>query len=103
MYKIKSEDVYKDFSSDKEIFDFNNYSAKSKYYHNSNKLVIGKMNDETAGIAIKDFDRLKPKMYSFLLEKNSEHKKPKGVNRNVVATISHNEYKDVLLNNKCIR
>ena len=24
-------------------------------------------------------------------------------NRNVVATISHNEYKDVLLNNKCIR
>ena len=25
------------------------------------------------------------------------------MNRNVVATISHNEYKDVLLNNKCIR
>ena len=23
--------------------------------------------------------------------------------KNVVATISHNEYKDVLLNNKCIR
>ena len=27
----------------------------------------------------------------------------KGVNRNVVATISHNEYKDVLLNKKCLR
>ena len=25
------------------------------------------------------------------------------MNKNVVATISHNEYKDVLLNNKCIR
>ena len=25
------------------------------------------------------------------------------MNRNVIATISHNEYKDVLLNNKCIR
>ena len=25
------------------------------------------------------------------------------MNRNVVAIISHNEYKDVLLNNKCIR
>ena len=25
------------------------------------------------------------------------------MNRNVVATIIHNEYKDVLLNNKCIR
>ena len=41
-------------------------------------------------------------MYSFLVDK-SEHKKPKGVNRNVVATISHNEYKDILLNNECIR
>ena len=30
-------------------------------------------------------------------------KEQKGVNSNVVATISHNEYKDVLLNNKCIR
>ena len=25
------------------------------------------------------------------------------MNRNAVATISHNEYKDVLLNNKCLR
>ena len=41
-------------------------------------------------------------MHSFLVE-NSEHKKAKAMNRNVVATISHNEYKDVLLNNKRIR
>ena len=34
---------------------------------------------------------------------NSEHEKSKGMNRNVVATISHNEYKHVLMNiNKCI-
>ena len=25
------------------------------------------------------------------------------MNKNVVVTISHNEYKDVLLNNKCLR
>ena len=48
------------------------------------------------------FVGFKPKKYSFLVD-NSEHKKVKGVNRNVVATISHNEYKDVLCNNKCIR
>ena len=30
MYEIKTEDVYKYFSSDKEIFDFINYSTKSK-------------------------------------------------------------------------
>ena len=41
-------------------------------------------------------------MYTFLVE-NSEHKKAKGVNRNAVATISHNQYKDVLSNNKCLR
>ena len=41
-------------------------------------------------------------MYSFLVDK-SEHKKVKGVNKNVVATICHNEYKDVLLNNEGIR
>ena len=30
-------------------------------------------------------------------------KKAKGGNKNVVATISHNEYKDVLLKNNCLR
>ena len=41
-------------------------------------------------------------MYSFLVD-NKEHRKAKDVNKNAVATISHNEYKDVLLNKKCIR
>ena len=31
MYEIRTEDVYEDFSNDKEIFDFSNYSTKSKY------------------------------------------------------------------------
>ena len=39
MCEIKTEDVFEDFSKDKEIFDFSNYSAKSKYYDDSNKLV----------------------------------------------------------------
>ena len=45
---------------------------------------------------------MKPKMYSFVVD-NSEHEKSKGVNINVVAKTSHIEYKDVLLNNKCLR
>ena len=28
MYEIKTEDVYEDFSNDKEMFDFSNYSTK---------------------------------------------------------------------------
>ena len=84
------------------MFDFSNNSTKSKYYDNSSKLVIRKMNNETEDVAIEEFVGLKTKMYSFLVDR-SEHKKAKSVNRNVVATISHNEYEDALLNNKCIR
>ena len=73
----------------------------TKYYDNSNTLVIGKMKDETAEVVIEEFVTLKPKMYSYL--HNSKHEKAKGVNRNVVATISHSKYKDVLLNKKCLR
>ena len=46
MYEIKTEDVYEDFSNNKEMFNFSNYSSKSKYYNNSNKLVVFKMKDE---------------------------------------------------------
>ena len=102
MYEIKTEDVYEDFSTNKEIFDFGNYSTKSKYHNNSKKLVISKIKFETRDIAIEEFVQLKPKMYPFLVD-NSEYKKAEGVNKNIVATISHNEYKDVLLNGKCIR
>ena len=57
------------------MFDFINYSTKSKYYDDSNKSVIEKMKDETGGAAIEEF------------VDNSEHKKAKNVNKNVVAMI----------------
>ena len=61
------------------------------------------MKDETAGVMIEEFVKLKPKMYQYLVDDNSEHKKVKGINKNVVATKGHNEYKDVLLNKKCLK
>ena len=42
-------------------------------------------------------------MYSYLIDDNSEHKKSKDMNRNVVPTIHHNEYKSALLNKQCLR
>ena len=87
----------------REMLDFSNYSAKSSDYDDSNKLVVGRIKDKTGRVAIVKFVGLKPKMYSFLVDDNSEHKKGKGVNKNVVATISHSDYKVVLLNNKCLR
>ena len=74
MYEIKTEDVYEDFSKDKEMFDFSNYSAKSKYYDDSNKLIVSRMKDETSGIATKEFVGLNSKIYSFLADDSSEQR-----------------------------
>ena len=40
MYEIKAKDAYEDFSKDREMSGFSNYSAKSKFYDDSNKLVV---------------------------------------------------------------
>ena len=71
--------------------------------NDSNKLVVGKMKDETGSVAIKEFVRLKPKMHSFMMDRNSEDKKAKDVNKYVVVTISHNEQKDILSSQKCLK
>ena len=97
MYEIKTEDFY----GNKEMFDFGNYSTKSKYYDVSNKLVIGKINDKTSGVVIDEFVGLESNMYSLLV--NSEHKQSKDMNRNVVAKISQKEYEDSLSNNNCLK
>ena len=64
--------------------------------------MVGKVKDETTGVAIEEFIGLKPKMYSSVADDNSQHKKTKGIDKNAVVTISHNEYKDVLLSKKCL-
>ena len=38
-----------------------------------------------------------------MVDGSSDHQKAKGVNRNIVEKITGNEYKNVLLNNKCLR
>ena len=51
------------------------------------------MKDETGGIAIEEFVELKPRMYSFLVD----------IKKQKAWIKSYNQYKDVLLNKKCIR
>ena len=60
------------------------------------------MKDETRGVAIEVFVELKPKIYLFFIDDTSEQEKANGLNKKVVTTITPNEYKDVLLNNKCL-
>ena len=75
--EIKINNIYEDFSKDKEMLDFSNYSTKSKCYNDSNKLVVAKVKNETASVAFEEFVGLKPKMYSINVDDNSEHKKQK--------------------------
>ena len=42
-------------------------------------------------------------MFSILVSNSSEYKKRKTANKNLAAKVSNNEYKDVLLNKKCLR
>ena len=99
MYEMKTEDVYKDFRKDKQMFDSSNYSAKSKYFHDLNKLVLGLMKDKISCIVIEKFFGLKPKMHLFFVDASKEQKKQKVQIKNIVVIIRDNKYKDVLLHN----
>ena len=78
MYAMKTEDVYGDFSNNKEMFDFRDYSINSKYYDDSDKLVVGKVKDETASVVIEELVGLKPKMSSYLVNNSGDNNVNKG-------------------------
>ena len=65
-YEIETVDAYKDFWTDKDMFDNSDYPENSPYYCNTNKKIIGKIKDEACGIPITKFVGLKSKMYSYV-------------------------------------
>ena len=77
IFEIKIEDICENFNSDKEMFDFSNYSTKSKNTMMIRESNHKKMKDETDGVEIEELVGLKPKMYSFLVDDNSEYKTAK--------------------------
>ena len=97
-YEIKSENVYKEFSKWKSLFDFSNYPKDSKFFDETNKKVIGKMKDEFGGVIIIEFVGLKSKMYSIKKIDGKEHNTAKGVS---IAT-EFDKFKDVLFNEKLL-
>ena len=102
-YRIKTEDAYRDFFADRELFDNSDYPENSEFYFKENKKVIGKFKDETAGVPIDDFIGLKSKMYSVSLDNGKNSKKAKGVKKNIIRKdISHQHYHDVLNESKIL-
>ena len=102
-YEIETKDVYSDFWKDKEKFDNSDYPQDSLYFDKTNKKVIGKFKDETAGIPISEFVGLQSKMYSYIKENNQCGKTAKGIKKNIIKkNITHETYKQTLFENKQI-
>ena len=77
-YDIATGDIYKDMYQDAVHFDTNDYCKDHFLFSNVNKKVLGKMKDETAGLAVKEFVGLRSKMYSMTYS-DKEKKTAKGV------------------------
>ena len=73
-YEIETVDTYKDFWTDKDMFDNSDYPENSPYYCNTNKKIIGKFKDEACGIPITEFVGLKSKMYSYVKDNEKGEK-----------------------------
>ena len=58
-YEIKSENVYEELFTWKNLFHFSNYPKDSKVFFETNKKVIGKMKDEFDGVFVDEFFGLK--------------------------------------------
>ena len=103
-YEIQTEDFYRDISSDvKSKFDTSNYPKDhpSGILTGVNKKVIGMFKDEASGKQIAEFVGLRAKLYSYRVEESYEEKKCKGVKKAVIKkTITFNDYKDCLFDNK---
>ena len=102
-YEIQTEDVYADFWSDKNKFDNSDYNIESPFHNMANKKVIGKFKDEACGVPIVEFAGLRSKMYSYIKDDMNGGKTAKGIKKNVIKKdIKHEDYKNVLFNNKQI-
>ena len=100
-YEIEAEDVYKDFWFNRNKFDNSEYPESSPYFDKTNKKVIGKFKDEALGIPIIEFVGLRSKMYSYMKDNHKEERTAKGIKKNTIKKdITHENYKNVLLNNK---
>ena len=75
MYLIQTDDFYLDIKKDiKKKFDTSDYPENhpSRIKTSVNKKVIGKFKDEAAGRQITHFVGLRPKLYTFKVEKKKE-------------------------------
>jgi hypothetical protein len=100
VYQIYTDDLYADLSAHREHFDFSGYSNTHSLFDEGNKMVMGKMKDESGGDIITEFVGLRPKMYSYTVRQTTadgdvvskEAKRAKGIQRAALTTLAHSDY-----------
>ena len=111
VYKIETEDFYKDMYDDKQYYDLseyeqydkdgNDYSPHYQYYDETNKKVLGMFKDEKPKSTISEGVFVRPKCYSMMCDDGDNTKKLKGVHKQTVKKdIKHNDYKKLVLEDK---
>ena len=81
------------------MFDFSNYSKNLTFFDETNKKVIGKINEEFGGVVVAEFVEFKSKMHSMKKNDDKECNTAKGVS----IETEFDKFKDVLFNEKIIR
>ena len=100
-YEIETKDIYADLWEHNHLFDNSDYPKESRFFNTSNKKVIGKFKDESAGVPIKEFVGLRSKMYSYMKENQKENRTAKGTKKNIINNeLKHENYKETLFENK---
>jgi len=89
-YEVKTDDIYKDMETNKNLFDFSEYPQNHPLFNALNKKVAGKFKDETGSKVIQEFVGIRSKMYAFKVN-DKENKKCKGVKKTAVKKEIHFE------------
>ena len=103
VYQIHTDDFYADIASEvPDRFDTSDHRSDRPLPTGLNKKVIDLMKDEMGGDIIEEFVSLRPKLYSYRVG-SKEHKKCKGIKKNVVKkTLTFEDYKNCLFSKKNI-
>ena len=81
-----------------KYFDSSNYPQDHPLYSAANKAKLGCFKDEAAGKQIEEMILLRPKMYSMkYLGQEAGIKRAKGISRHLVASTSHDTYREAFL------
>ena len=104
LLEIKTEDVYKDMEASLSYYDTSDFPKDHPLHSQENKKVIGKMEDESAGVPISEVVCLRSKMYSILLGNDKNMRKAKGTTKVVTKKeILHQNYRDAIFNKEAFK